>query len=276
MHDSLLAWSCIRTSTNRPGRNPGQRSEELGPGQETEALGLRRLPRSTFPTGMFPPQAPRGRAERPAPAHTGACVCGPRATRRGQDESEAVLSGIYHSDAETRQSRYRVRPQTKDARSGCRGPSRCAAAHVTSASKARPFRRLPTRVHQCQVAVTSARRAAPRVPRTWPWLLRTAAAVRGVAPESRDSASSARSVPFATKVASLRSGYNSGSFLKSSCAKSCIYFLKKLVDFYLRIVSDLQRNRNARMEGVRVLRTPPPTADVLCCSVLSSEPVNQS
>lgn len=126
MHDSLLAWSCIRTSTNHPGRNPGQRSEELGPGQETEALGLRRLLRS--PTGMFPPQAPRVRAERPAPAHTGACVCGPRATRRGQDESEAVLSGIYHSDAETRQSRDRVRPQTEDARSGCRGPSRCAAA----------------------------------------------------------------------------------------------------------------------------------------------------
>lgn len=105
MHDSLLAWSCIRTSTNRPGRNPGQRSEELGPGQETEALGLRRLLRSTFPAGMFPPQAPRVRAERPAPAHTGACVCGPRAMRRGQDESEAALSGIYHSDAETRQQR---------------------------------------------------------------------------------------------------------------------------------------------------------------------------
>lgn len=179
-------------------------AETLDSGRKNSVLGRRLRPSACGvcfappSTGTFPPQAPRGRAERPAPAHTGACVCGPRATRRGQDESEAVLSGIYHSDAETRQSRDRVRPQTKDARSGCRGPSRCAAAHVTSASKARPFRRLPTRVHQCQVAVTSARRAAPRVPRTWPWLLRTAAAVRGVAPESRDSPASARSVPFAT------------------------------------------------------------------------------
>lgn len=103
----------------------GRKNSVLGRRLRPSACGVCLAPPST---GMFPPQAPRGRAERPAPAHTGACVCGPRAMRRGQDESEAVLSGIYHSDAETRQSRDRVRPQTKDARSGCPGPSRCEAA----------------------------------------------------------------------------------------------------------------------------------------------------
>lgn len=257
-------------------------AETLDSGRKNSVLGRRLRPSACgvclappSPRGCFPRRLPEFALSAPR-LHTQVRVYvahgrrgGGKTNRRRPFQESIILMP-------RRDSRDQVRPQTKDARSGCRGPSRCAAAHVTSASKARPFRRLPTRVHQCQVAVTSARRAAPRVPRTWPWLLRTAAAVWGVAPESRDSPPSARSVPFATKVASLRSGYNSGSFLKSSCAKSCIYFLKKLVDFYLGIVSDLQRNRNARMEGVRVLRTPPPTADVLCCSVLSSEPVNQS
>lgn len=36
MHDSLLAWFCSTTSTNRPGQNPGQLSDELCPGQKTQ------------------------------------------------------------------------------------------------------------------------------------------------------------------------------------------------------------------------------------------------
>lgn len=60
-------------------------------GRRLEALCLWHLLRSTFPTGTFPPQAPRIHAEHSVPAHRGACACGPRAMRRGPDESSTVL-----------------------------------------------------------------------------------------------------------------------------------------------------------------------------------------